>query len=58
MEKEKYLQAVYENEKNWLINDTEKIIQKMNLTIFFNRFRAILFDLRRELIWSFKCMFN
>ena len=55
--KEKYLQAVYENKNYLLINDDESI-QKMGLTIFFNKFRAILFDFHRDLIWNFERIFN
>ena len=54
--KEKYLHAVYENNNYLLINDDE-IIKKMELTIFFNKFRSILFDFHRDLIWNFKCIF-
>ena len=57
-EKETYLQAVYGNGNFHLLLDPNNLILNdmgQNIKIFMNKFRGILYDFRRELIWSFKC---
>ena len=62
-EKISFLKAVYENRifHELIYPDKEDVFnvkgKKQNIDMFMTKFRGILFDFKRELIWSFECLY-